>query len=90
MTPEELIYGRAIDQVKELRDITNSTLLVLKCRQTIKRNRIHYLNKKKNELTTAFNKSITAINKEIRSTEVSRTAKRLGPDDDRDRPTASS
>lgn len=77
-----LIKGEAIDQVQDLIDLGRSTLLILKHRQNRRRNRIHHLYRKKNELTTAYQKSIAAIDREIKNTEDTYPAEGVGHDDD--------
>lgn len=69
MKPDHITRGDAIDQVQELSDLARGTVSILRHKQHLRRNRVHHLYRKKNEITTAYQKSIAAIDREIKSTE---------------------
>tara|TARA_R110002049_G_C8817575_1_gene534161 strand:- start:74 stop:346 length:273 start_codon:yes stop_codon:yes gene_type:complete len=85
MRPEQLVKADTIDKAMDCRKICTSILKILKHRQILRRNRIHSLNKKKYEITVAYNKLIRAIDREIISTQNSYPTKGAGKIDIGDR-----
>lgn len=68
MKAEEVSKAQLIDQLRELKSLCQSVINIVETRHSIKSNRINSLLKKRYEITSAYRKTISRLDTEIKVT----------------------